>query len=190
MLVYMKEVMLKEILKNLSRTIEILEKRDAKDSEELRELSDKAIEGVALYKDLDMISVTVLIYSIYKVLFCLDAENYEKILKELQFARKHLQSRRFGMYNRSIKRLYRVIQHCNASVKEHLQDVMQAARVKKGMVLLQKGLSIGQAAGLMGLSNWDLQKYAAGTPALTGHSEKIHAHKRLEKAMKLFGVQG
>ena len=43
-----------------------------------------------------------------------------------------------------------------------------------------------RTAGLMGISNWDLQKYAAKTAALTAHKEKIHAYKRQERALKLF----
>ena len=65
---------------------------------------------------------------------------------------------------------------------------MQAARIKKGTVLLQRGLSIGQAAGLMGLSNWDLQEYASKTPYLAGHHEKVSAKTRLSNALKIFGI--
>ena len=65
---------------------------------------------------------------------------------------------------------------------------MDAARIKKGAVLLQKGLSLGQAAGLMGLSNWDLQEYAGRTVVLGAHVEKVQARKRLNVAFKLFGV--
>jgi len=48
-------------------------------------------------------------------------------------------------------------------------------------------LSIGQAAGLMGLSNWDLQQYASKTRALNSHHETIPATKRLAIALKFFG---
>ena len=184
----MKEVIRKEILHDLDKTIEILETRDAKDYEELKELSNHIVENVALYKDLDIISVTVLIYSIYKVLFCIPNEKYTELVKRLKAARRYLQNGKLGAYNGVIKRTYVLIQECNAKVKDHLQDVMQAARIKKGTILLEKGLSIGQAAGLMGLSNWDLQTYASKTTAFSEHHEKVLAARRLKNALQIFGV--
>lgn len=184
----MKEVILKEILHDLRKTIDILEKRETKDVEELKQISDKAIEKVALYKDLDVISITVLIYSIYKTLSCVKPDDYENILQLLKKALDNLNKRKFGAYNGTIKRLYNIIKSCNAKVQQHLQDVMQAARVRKGTVLLQKGLSIGQAAGLMGLSNWDLQQYASKTTAFDQHHEKIPAKTRMKTALQIFGV--
>ena len=185
----MKEVVKKEILYDLKNAIDILEEDGLQGSEKLKQLSNHAIEHVALYKNLDSVSLTVLIYSLYKIYDTLSIEERKDIISNLKKANFALKKNIFGKYNRQIKLLYRTVQQQNVEVKKHLQDIMQAARIKKGTVLLEKGLSIGQAAGLMGISNWDLQKYAAKTPALTVHKEKIHAFKRLEKAMAFFEVQ-
>jgi len=147
----MNEVIRKDILKILSRTIEILKVKEEKDIEELKKLSDQAVEGVALHKNLDLISISVLVYSFYKIAKLISPEDYKDILKELEFAKEHLEKNNLGRYNRSIKTLFDLVRRCDAKIKEHLQDIMQAARIKKGTVLLQKGLSIGQAAGLIWL---------------------------------------
>ena len=159
----MKEVIKKEILYDLREAIKILEKREDKDFQELKVLSNHAIEDVAAHKDLDVISLTVLIYSIYKVVNCLNDQDYKDILLLLEKSENSLVRGNLGKYNSHIKKLFQIVEGCNAKVKEHLQDVMQAAKIKKGTILLEKGLSIGQAAGLMGLSNWDLQQYASKT---------------------------
>lgn len=185
----MKEVIKQELLYNLTKAIEILDVKDEKEVEELKELSDHAIEDVALHKDLDLISVTVLIYSIYKIIRDMDEEKYKDLLVELKNAKKQLEQNNFGRYNTTIKSLYQIISKSHEDVKEHLQDVMHAARIKKGNSLLHKGLSIGQAAGLMGLSNWDLQQYAGRTTALFHHEEATPAKSRLLNAFKLFGVK-
>ena len=57
----MKEVIKKEILFDLGKAIEILKNTEVGDGEELKELSDHSIEDVAIHKDLDLISTTVLI---------------------------------------------------------------------------------------------------------------------------------
>ena len=185
----MKEAIKKEILHDISKAITILQVREAKDLRELKELSDHAIEDVAVEKDLDLISITVLIYSIYKVLESLPDVDYSNIIDQLQEAADVLQRGNLGAYNKSIKQLYDIIRKSDAKVKVHFQDVMDAARIKKGTTLLEHGLSMGQAAGLMGLSNWDLQEYASKTTALDVHDEGFPAKKRLQLAFKLFGVQ-
>ncbi|MFH1276615.1 MAG: hypothetical protein ABIH82_05895 [Candidatus Woesearchaeota archaeon] len=184
----MKEVVRREILFDLSKALEVLRTKDPGDIEQLKELSDHAIEDVATHKDLDLVTVTVLVYSLYKVVNTITGENYDKLLKELQNAKEFLQQFSFSRYNSAIRNMFRMIKGCDAKVKEHLDDVMQAAKVKKGTVLLEKGLSIGQAAGLMGLSNWDLQSYAGKSTAFEHHHEKVPAKRRVLTAFKIFGV--
>ena len=184
----MKEVIKKEILFDLGKAIETLKNTETGDGEELKQLSDHSIEDVAIHKDLDLISVTVLIYSIYKILSNMKEEDKKDLVTELENAKNNFQQRNLGRYNKNIKLLFSLVRKSNASVKVHLQDVMDAARIKKGAVLLRKGLSIGQAAGLMGLSNWDLQQYASKTIASEPFNVSAPAKKRLQFALKLFGL--
>jgi len=186
----MKEAIKKEILYDFDHAILILETRELIDVEQLKELSNHAIEDVAVLKDLDVISITVLIYSIYKVVKDLNDTDYLSLLEQLKRSRNYLQTGDYANYNKSMKGLFDLVRKGNAQVREHLQDVMQAARIKKGTTLLEKGLSIGQAAGLMGLSNWDLQQYAGKTPALGSHNETVPAKLRVKRAFSLFGVGG
>jgi len=183
----MKEEVKKEILFDLDKTIEILKVKEIQNVRRLETLSEHTIDDIALYKDLELVSVTVLIYSLYKIIDCLTEKIHSEIVKELQTAKAGLQSNNFGKYNQSIRRLFSIVRKCDAKVKVHLQDVMEAARIKKGSSLLGRGLSIGQAAGLMGLSNWDLQAYA-GKTVLGEHREAILAKKRVLRAFKLFSV--
>ncbi len=185
----MKDPIRKEILYVLSHAQEILQSKDGGDGEHLKELSDHAIEEVAAYKDMDLVSISVLIYSIYKILSDIKPEDYQDLIKELGNAQQNLEKSQFGRYNANIKTLFDLVRKSNAKVKTHLQDVMQAARIKKSAVLLHHGLSIGQAAGLMGLSNWDLQPYIGRTISQEQHHEKIPAVQRLGTALKMFGVK-
>ena len=184
----MEEAIKKEIIYDLSQAITILEKKDKNDVDQLRTLSDHGIEDVAVHKNLDLISVTVLIYSLYKIVNSIPDKDYQAVIRELQNAKGSLEKNQLGKYNNSIKTLFQSVKRCNAKVKVHLQDVMDAAKIKKSAALFEKGLSIGQAAGLMGLSNWDLQAYAGKTTTLDQHEESIPAAKRVSTALKIFGV--
>jgi len=184
----MKEEIWKEILFDLTQAVKILRVKEAKDRGELKELSDHAIEDVALHKDLDLISMTVLLYSLYKIDACISKEDSRTILEEMEQALQGLEKRNLGKYNQHIKNIFKMIKSCNAKVKEHLNDVMHAARIKKGTALLEKGLSIGQAAGLMGLSNWDLQQYVGKTNIQEHEHEAVHAEQRVKNALQIFKV--
>jgi hypothetical protein len=183
----MKEGVKKEIIADLLKTKDILQKKDSNVSLLLKELSDHAIEDVAVQKDMDLISITVFIYSLGKVIQRMPEEEQKDLVVEIDSAIKQLSARNLGRYNKSVKSLFNIIGKSDAKVKMHLQDVMQAARIKKGMILLGKGLSMGQAAGLMGLSNWDLQSYAGKTTALEFAKGTISEDKRLSLAISLFG---
>ncbi len=185
----MKEAIRTEILYDLQQALKILKAREAADVEALKTLSDHSIEDIAIQKDLELVSVAVLVYSLYKIAPALNDSDYQAIWNELHNAYHALSQYDLGRYNRSIRNLYDLVKKSNAKVQEHLQDVMQAARIKKGASLVQRGLSIGQAAGIMGLSNWELQQYAGKTVALTQHDEKIPADKRVKVALTLFGVK-
>ncbi|MAF13562.1 MAG: hypothetical protein CMI53_01580 [Parcubacteria group bacterium] len=184
----MKEVVKKEILNLLTQAFDILKVREEENLEKLKEVSNKGVESVALYKDMDLISITVMIHSLYKIITSVSANDYQYLLKDLEKAKNSLKNRNFRLYNKSIKLIYKIIHKGNAKVKDHLSDVLHAARVKKSAVLLSKGLSIGQAAGLMGLSNWDLQKYAGKTTTFEQHHEAVRADQRLINALKIFGA--
>lgn len=184
----MKEVVRQEILYNLSKLAEFLSSA-SQDLNVLKVLSDHAIEDVAVHKDLDVISITVLIYSISKILPSLkNNASAQSMGLKVSMAVKALNRKNFSAYNRYVKEMFEIIRSQSDKIKEHLQDVMQAARIKKGTALLEKGLSMGQAAGLMGLSNWDLQVYAAKTTAVDGQASTLAATKRMRKALLIFGV--
>lgn len=184
----MKAVIKKDILYLLSKTIAILDRKDTKDLEELKTLSEHAIEDVAVHKDIDLVSITLLIYSIYKVFPDIGEEHYKDILTELKKIQQQLAQNNLGRYNQEVKLLYEIIKNANAKIKTYLEDVMHAARIKKSASLLRKGLSIGQAAGIMGLSNWDLQQYVGKTTYLTEHKECTPCASRLDLAFSLFGA--
>ena len=92
----MEEAIRKEILYDLDEAIKILEQREKRDTEELRELSDHGIEDVAVHKNLDLISVTVLIYSLYKIVNSIPDKDYQALIRELQNAKGSLEKNQLG----------------------------------------------------------------------------------------------
>ena len=182
----MKKVMQKSLTKDLKKTIDILQLREKGDREELRKLSDHTIGDVALYKNLDAVSLAVLIYSLYKVYHCLSDENHDLLLKSLLKAYDDISSGNLGSYNQNLKKAFSIVKKCNAAVKTHVGDVFEAAKLKKGSTLVGHGLSVARAANVMGLTRWELLSYTGGLKQDLGEHEKVKASDRLQKALDLF----
>ena len=94
----MKEEIWKEILFDLAQAVQILRVKEVKDRGELKNLSDHAIEDVALHKDLDLISMTVLLYSLYKIDANISKKDSKTILEEMERALQGLEKQNLGKY--------------------------------------------------------------------------------------------
>jgi len=129
----MKEVIRKELLKDLDNIINILQSPNRQEYQKLKDLSNHAIEDVALYKDLDTISITVLIYSLFKIVSTMNEEDYKELLSKIKLARKALKDHKYRIYNQNIRKSFTIIKKSTPKVKQHLQSVLQAARIKKSL---------------------------------------------------------
>ena len=134
----MKEVIRKELLKDLDNIINILQSQNRQEYQKLKDLSNHAIEDVALYKDLDTISITVLIYSLFKIVSTMNEEDYKELLSKIKLARKALKDHKYRIYNQNIRKSFTIIKKSTPKVKQHLQSVLQAARIKKEQFYYKK----------------------------------------------------
>lgn len=182
----MKRIVKQSLLKDIDLAISILETSEQSDLEKLKELSDHTIKDVALYKNMDAISLAVLVYSVYKVLPCITDENLKNILAELKSAKKYLNESKFGRYNSSLETLFKIVKTCSSKLSVHLQDVLHAAKIKKGTTLLEHGLSASRTADLMGISKWELLDYTGQTNVMEVSEEIVSAKKRVSLALDIF----
>ncbi|MBT3450591.1 hypothetical protein HN448_01385, partial [archaeon] len=86
----MQEIMRKSLIKDIDSLITILNignNQKTVDTEALNKLSDHTVKDVALYKNLDAVSLAVLIYSISKIYSKLSEEKRKDLLTELSFFR-------------------------------------------------------------------------------------------------------
>ncbi|MAG60318.1 hypothetical protein CL619_00880 [archaeon] len=184
----MKEAVRQSLIKDVDRAINILNEDSSKERKDLQSLSEHVIGDVALYRNVDAVTLAILIYSIYKTLPCISEKQQEELVTRLTKLRIHLQKKQFTKYNDSMKRLFEMLRLCNSQIKTHIQDVFYAAKIKKGTNLLEQGLSLARAADLMGVSRWDVLQYGGSSVTQTEHSESWPAAKRLALARKVFSA--
>ncbi|MBT4446275.1 hypothetical protein HOA92_03385 [archaeon] len=186
----MKEAMRQSLTKDIGKIITILQRNDALTAKDLKDLSNHVINDVALYKNTDAATLAILIYSIYKSILCIEANKHDEVVRGLQILQSNLKLKQFTKYNSSMKQLFTLLKECDSRIKNHIQDVFYAAKIKKGTNLMERGLSIARAADLMGVSRWDVMQYGGSNVAVEQHSESWPASKRIALARKIFSTKG
>ena len=154
----------------------------------LREISDHTIHNSSIFQDEDSISVAVITYSLSKM--CerggVDVRMVSSLLKHAQ---KHLEKEELKQYRHVIKRITALIARSDSKFRLYIQAVFDQAQIKKGSRLYYHGISLAQAAGLLGVSQWELMGYVGKTQIIdrykfTGSVKDVRG--RLSFARQLF----
>lgn len=182
----MDEVVKKDILRVLSDVTDILKVEEEKDVADLRELSNHVIHDASIFQDEDSVSIAILIYSLSKVIERREGKlNYKVLLGLIMDARKDLEQNRIDGYRKIIKKLFKFISTIDTKLKLYIEQVINQAEIKKGSKLYAHGISLGRAAEVLGISQWELMFYIGKTklPDIKGG---VSVRQRLSYARSLF----
>ena len=184
----MRDIIKKDILKIINQVLELLKQKDETNVVELKELSDHVIHNASIFQDKDSVSIAVLIYSLSKII---EREGFieKKIVQNLKHAKFHLEKDEFTKYNIVIKKTFRAISRADNKLKLYIQEVIDQAEIKKGSRLYEHGISIAQAASVLGISQWDLMSYIGKTKIPDVTPLRSDVKNRLMFTRKLFGLK-
>lgn len=151
----------------------------------LKELSDHTIHNASIFQDKDSINVAVIIYSLYKILQT-EGLSRNNVMKKLIDMENAIATNNLGAYNKHVQEMLKMISKADRKLKRYIDEVVEQAQIKKGSKLYDHGLSISQAANLMGISVWELMNYVGKTEMTEGKSYGLQVDKRLENARAAF----
>jgi hypothetical protein len=165
---------------NLGRAV--LEKRD---SFALRELSNRTIHNASIFQDEDSVGVAVIFYSLSKIMERgkLDTKRFISLIDKATF---FLEKNDFFGYKKIIKKFFEEISRIDQKFQLYIGQVVEQAQVKKGGKLYAHGVSLAQAANVLGISQWELMNYVGKTSIADAYPERMDVKKRLEFARRLF----
>ena len=155
----------------------------SENSLKLRSLSDQTIHNASIYQHTDYIIIAVLIYSLNKLIekkqhteikhwykfikkfnfyislsiAAVEQDNQEKFLKHLENAKKSLEN--------------------ISNLKPIIEEVVRKASINKASKIYEHGISLGNTAKLLGVTQWELSEYV-------GQKENIHAKETLTMNIK------
>jgi len=149
-----------EVRKNILYVLESLKSMLLKNEiviSDLKMLSNSVMEDVSLFHDRDSILIGVLVYSLYKI-FSRNSGFDKRPLKSLiQSSIKKIDSE--VEFHRSIRSIFDQINKYDKNVDQDILSIVEHAQIKKGLKVYEHGISIGQAAEIIGVSKWSIMEY-------------------------------
>jgi len=187
------DVKVKEGLKQiLEKSVRILKKEDV---DGLDTLSIKAVENASIYQDKDSIQLAVIVYALTKIAHRSETipGHWSKIHKDIEKylgkAMRFLEKDNEVIYRNIIKKVFRIIGEFDEKLKLYIDDVLDKARIVKGSKIYERGVSIGRASELLGISQWELMSYVGKTKIVDQYKEEVISPElRIDHAKKIFGV--
>ena len=72
-----------------------------------------------------------------------------------------------------IRNILKHIGRIDDKLKLYIDDVLDKAKIVKGSTLYEHGVSIGRAAELLGISQWELMSYVGKTKIIDRYKEEV-----------------
>ncbi len=165
-----------------------------KDAAKLRELSDRTIHSSCSYQDAGSITTAVLIYALSKLI---ERRDYERIGNWDDFVRKFnfvidrtisaLKKNDNESYASNMWEARKILESVSKDFRQYVQEVIRKASINKGARIYEHGISLGQAARLLGISEWELLEYTGQSKiADMKMSDALEIKKRAKMALEFF----
>jgi len=173
----------------LSETIKAIK---SKDSIKLKSLSNQTIHSSCMYQDSGTITLAVLVYALSKLI---ERSDYKKISLWQKIERKvislfelsilALNKNNHEAFEKHISNARKSLE-TSSNLKPYIEEVLKKASINKASKIYEHGISSGQTAKLLGLSQWEILEYIGSKPIERKTKEKITIEKRIETAMQFF----
>lgn len=153
----------KDIIAVLERAIEFLEKEDFAG---LKEVSNHTIHNASILQDGYSIQIAVVIYALSKILERAkmhDGKISMDVISTLERAMNDLRQNKVDDYDNEIKKIFKQISEKDEKLFMYIQGVVEQAHIVKGSKLYEHGLSIGRAAEILGVPQWELMSFIGKT---------------------------
>jgi len=179
----MKNIIKEDILAVLADAVQALQ---AEDYHKIAELSNHVIHDASIFQDDDSLSIAILIFALSKMVqrCCEKKIDFRHIIPLVEQAHKLLQQEKYKAYRSTIQHLFDSIRKLDEKLKVYIQEVIDRAKIKKGSKLHEHGVSIARISELLGVSQWELQKYIGNILETDGREKAVR--QRLDTARSLF----
>lgn len=179
------------ILKILENAKYAIEK---KDYVKIKILSNKIVHHSSIDQDPDVIAITVMIYSLSKLIEneqCKKEKNWDKFyksyLRNINDMINALKKEDIKRFRNEIHENRKLIQSLSGKLKDYISDVFRKAKINKASKIYEHGISMEKTAKILGITVWELAEYA-GQKGIGGHNLAVTMpiKERVKLAQEIF----
>jgi len=164
------------------------------DSAQLRNLSNQTIHTASMVQDSGSITLAVIVYAFAKLIERGDhnkIKHWNKFIKKIEsffsLAIKSLKDKKFEIYENYLEDIRKTTSSVAPNMKPYIQEVMRKAAINKASKIYEHGISMGQTAKLLGITQWELAEYAGEKMINTREVESPESVKqRASMALEFF----
>jgi len=155
------------ILKVLKKVKQALE---TKNYIKIKHLSNKIIHNASIHQDPDVIAITVIIYSLSKLIereSYKEEENWDKFYKNyfqnINNMIISLEKNNIEKFRNEVDANRKIINKLSGDLKNYIKQVFRRAKINKASRIYEHGISMEKTAKILGISIWELAEYSGKT---------------------------
>ncbi len=183
--------------KEIEHTINVLKSAKqallSKNSFELSRLSNQKIHTASSAQDIESITLIIILYTLSKIIERRDSLKIPKwdfFIKKfnlfLDLAIKALNENNEKKYQNYILKTKTSLESLPINLKRYVKEILKKASINKAFHIYEHGLSLGQTAKLLGLTQWELLEYTSLRTPDSSLPETLETKKRAQMALEFF----
>jgi hypothetical protein len=173
---------------------QVIDSLTHEDVVKLRELSNQTIHSASTFQDTGSITLAVIVYAMSKLIEKkgdLKIKDWalfiRKVEAQFSLAIKALKDDKIDKYEKYMEMARKSISSTSLNIKPFIQDVLRKASINKASKIYEHGISLGQTAEILGITEWELSEYSGQTRvADVQFSITIDISKRAKMALEFF----
>ena len=178
----MNDIIKNDLQSIIQNTIRKVEKED---TFALADISDHTIHNASIFQDKESLTIAVIIYALSKLGDKLRLIKRE-LIPQLRQSLQYLKATNFKAYDKTIEKVVRTISRIDKKMNLYIQHIINRPEIKKGSKIYDHGISLGQTADILGLSQWELMNYIGKTKLSDKFDDQINVLERINFARSLF----
>lgn len=171
-----------DLIHILQETLAALKQQNTK---LLREVSNHITHCASIFQNSEAIKTAIVIYALFKIQDRGIVIN-DGITDLLQEGLVQVKNDNNKSYLNTLENIFKKISKLDEKLDLYMQQVINEAKIKKGMKLYQHGISLAQTAELAGTTLWDLMDYMGKTKLNENVKDNVDVKRRLNYARELF----
>ncbi len=179
------------VIEVLENTIKAIKEEDAI---KLKELSNQTIHSASTHQATGDITIAVIIYALSKIIERKDSlkiKNWNvfinKINSQFSLAIKSLREEKTDKYEKYMEMTRKSISSTALNIRPYIQEVIRKASINKASKIYEHGISLGQTAKILGISQWELSEYTGQTKIPdVKYNITLDVEKRAKMALEFF----